>query len=610
MAFETNKHVERLGQYLPFDPSHPQIYEESTDVDEAPKLEPRALAFATALLQDVKTRVIVFTGDAGHGKTHLCRRLIQTLGIPAADALEQMNAKPRGDHVFVGDAPYRLRVVKDLSDLDVALGAEVLLKALAPSFDGGNEKVLICANEGRLRNVIAQSPELQPIREVLDAGVRRGVTQLDGAVHVINLNFQSVTSPGGSLLIGLMKDWAQNERRWSACKKCDAAELCPILANRRELKGAGGGATNDPLAESRRDGLQTLLRVVEESGRVITIRELLILAAYMLTGGLNCAAVHDRVVRKPTDRNWQAAYAFHELLFEPPLSADQRRVLPVLQQLHKLDPGLNASRVVDEPLAAGALTKTAAFYPTAEVAPDVGIRTKKVAREEAERVRKQMRFLRRRDYFDMQTASDGADLVRARTARLALKHYADFEFLRSPNASDENPKKFVQLRDRLLAGLHAVQGIHYTGGGVHFYVVDPAFSRASGTASVVARQINGSRIRVRPESEAWNHLATKANRPRPELPSALDWLDRKLMLFFDSDEPGLELDLVQFEYVMRSGDGLGCRRFFRADIRRILAQLAKLIRMGSENDDIKVLVGTKLQNVTIDHGGLIRTGEG
>lgn len=603
MGFETNRHVERLNQYLPFDPGHAQIYEESTDPSDSPKLEPKALASLIALVQQPASRLVVLTGDAGHGKTHLCRRLVECTGLAPQAALSLLKAHPTGDHTFAALGDRSIRIVKDLSEIDKITAAELLERAVSPT-SGAAETFVVCANEGRLRDVVSGRPELRVVREALERSVTHGTTTVDGAVHVVNLNFQSVTAPGGSLLQSLLRDWVQDERRWIVCRRCAAASKCPILANRRELSDGGGASTDEAVALRRREGLDTLLRLVEESGRVVTIRELLILVAYLVTGGLSCGEVADRA---SLDSGWQSQFAFHELLFDPPLKPDQRRSLPVLATLHRLDPGQRAIRSVDEPLAAGAVPVRATFVPRLETTSDVSVRTRKTAKEEAERTRRHMRFLRRRDYFDLET-SGREDGSRSRATRLGFRHYSAFDFLRNSGDPGADPRTFVAARDELLAGLHAVQGVHYTGGGVRFYVIDPAFSRGSSTASVIARQLDGAAAVIEAESRAWASSATRENHAGPTLPAALDWLDRRLIVSFEG-ERCLELDLLQFEYVMRSAQGLGCRRFFRADIRRIITNLSTLVRR-EEDRAIRVLVGSRLQNVTIDHGGLIRTAEG
>ena len=76
MAFQLNQHVERLAAYQPFDASFGQLYAEYVDTRQSDQLETRAFDFVSEIIHDPNVRVVVLTGDAGHGKTHLCGRLI------------------------------------------------------------------------------------------------------------------------------------------------------------------------------------------------------------------------------------------------------------------------------------------------------------------------------------------------------------------------------------------------------------------------------------------------------------------------------------------------------------------------------------------------------
>ena len=606
MAYERNVHVERLNQYLPFSPSHAQIYEEAiTRRDEAPQLPTKALEYTQNVVALPETRLVVLTGDAGHGKTHLCRRLLEPFGLSANKAIEWMIAHKNGDEVALpGQTGRGLRIVKDLSDLLPDEGATVMSRALSP--DAPKDQCLVvCANEGRLRDVIARSPDqLRAVKNGLDAGQQSGMTSVDPRVYVVNLNYQSVTNPRPCLFESLMRTWVCDDRKWKTCERCDARARCPISWNRECL---AGNDDSDDVAAGRREGLRHVLQVAEESGQVITIRELLILSAFVVTGGLGCEEVEKRV-RERRKADWQHAHVFHQVLFESRLEPAQRRCLPILGFFEKIDPGKRAIRRVDEPLATGLVSLESAFSPQAP--PDDPVaRTRKQLADDADRIGTVMRFLRRRDYFDLATdlATDGAvKALASRSERLGLRHYGDFEFLRSQTPATDT-RRLVETRDRLLSGLHAVQGVHLQPGRIHFCLLDPAFARTEGTAAIVARELAASAVVVRSESGHW---ATMSNNVRPALPAAVNWLDRRIVVELCRGEPPLQLDLMQFEYVMRAADGLSCRNFFRAEIRRILARLAALADSSSEKEGvIKVVTGSVTRSVMIDQD-FIRTSEG
>ena len=66
-----------------------------------------------------------------------------------------------------------------------------------------------------------------------------------------------------------------------------------------------------PRAHARVSRIVQLLAVMEQLGEVVTIREMLMLVSYLITGGLNCEAVHKR----KNKIGWQNEYAFYNLLF-------------------------------------------------------------------------------------------------------------------------------------------------------------------------------------------------------------------------------------------------------------------------------------------------------
>ncbi|MFU8805893.1 MAG: hypothetical protein ACNA8W_18920, partial [Bradymonadaceae bacterium] len=91
------------------------------------------------------TRLIVLTGDAGHGKTHLCGRLLADLkGIDEASAKEVLEEKARGEHDLAELPDGRaLRMVKDLSEFEPEPAGRVLADALERT----GTVTVVCANK-------------------------------------------------------------------------------------------------------------------------------------------------------------------------------------------------------------------------------------------------------------------------------------------------------------------------------------------------------------------------------------------------------------------------------------------------------------------------------
>src|SRR5262245_22415011 len=117
MAERINGHVERLHRYLPFSPDHDQIYEEYQRTEDSLNIDTQALRYVLNAVR-TRARLIVLTGDAGHGKTHLCRRLIQDhLGYNEDEARRLINTACDGVQTIratsAGPTVVPLRVYKD-----------------------------------------------------------------------------------------------------------------------------------------------------------------------------------------------------------------------------------------------------------------------------------------------------------------------------------------------------------------------------------------------------------------------------------------------------------------------------------------------------------------
>ncbi len=137
---------------LPFDSSADQLYEEH--VRDGDSLDTRALDFIRRELGQPGLRLLLLTGDAGHGKTHLCARLLADRGLGSDQLSRALLERCDGRSSIVQLPNGRgLRIVKDLSELDRAQAREVL----ADSLTDEATFLVACANEGRLPPAPPQS---------------------------------------------------------------------------------------------------------------------------------------------------------------------------------------------------------------------------------------------------------------------------------------------------------------------------------------------------------------------------------------------------------------------------------------------------------------------
>src|SRR5690606_14651437 len=127
-----NGTVERLYHYQPFDAAGGSLYEEHLPTGvQRPEFQAKALDYLDELCRRPQVQLVVLTGNAGHGKTHLCRRLLERHGVEPEEAMRKLGSDLLGtdSHGGMADAR-RLRVIKDLSEIPEAVDAPGILANL------------------------------------------------------------------------------------------------------------------------------------------------------------------------------------------------------------------------------------------------------------------------------------------------------------------------------------------------------------------------------------------------------------------------------------------------------------------------------------------------
>lgn len=593
MTLEVSGHVVRLHRYQPFDAdSADLVFERQTDHNQ-PTFRVVTRDYLLAAVELPATRTVVLTGDAGHGKTSLCASLLEDLGstkVDAAAAIERAG-KDGSEPVGRTTAGRPLYMLKDLSDFSPSVGAQRLVGLLEPP-DGG--VAVICANEGQLRNCVSEdaSTRAQVVVDTLASGIAHGtVASSDGAVVVINLNYQSVAPDreGEGLVDWATRSWAVDKRSWQVCKRCDAQAVCPIFANHEALSDPSSG----PL---RRRGLRDLFSAAERTGAVITARQALSALAHAITGGLRCDDVHRRFRAGHADVSWQYPFQYHQALFGDRLSPQQRQQVPAIAALRRLDPGKVSRRQVDDLLEPeGAAV---AFLPPIPGHDGRRARTAQDAQRDAASLRQLYVFLRRSDFFDSDTAT--------RFARLGVRSGDAFVTVRAETPAERK----IDIRDLVLKGLEAVQGIHRIGSNPDFLVLDPAFFSHRTKAAVVSRSVTNRHVQVVDQVSHWkNELGPKA--AEPDLHRAVEWLNRAIFVRIpgpvDGSPVAVEVDLLRFELLNRWAAGLRSGTQHEAEIRGLTSTLAALTDVGSDQEVIQVLVGAVPRRLMIDVGDQIRS---
>ena len=612
----SNSHVARLHRFLPFSSVHDQIYEEYQTGEDNLDLKTVAISYAAEAVR-AGAQCVIFTGDAGHGKTHMCRRLIEgaLLGYDSEAARGYLLSKCDGSYAIPpcdGSAGPKLRIHKDLSEIQPPRRAADFLERNGRR-DG--ETLIVCANEGRLRAIISSEgagPVCQSIATLFANSFQTGNTaDAAGTTHIVNLNYQSVAarqaSGNGSLLARVLANWVADGRRWGerACGTCIHESLCPIRKNRALL-------TEDGVTSAvRRRRLEEVFEVLERLGYVVTIREMLMLVAYLITGGLTCHDVDRRLTGESPKKGWQHEWIFYNLLFRSPpnLTADRaEKGIPMLAACRRLDPGTIAVRCVDEKI----LNKGNVFgSDELDLQFNIGAGAKQVTvdasrgiddfngnpqskadlHREAEATGWAVSALRRRAFFD------GAENDGSVMTKLGFRYGDRFVQLLNGQLS---PPDLVKVKSTVIAGLHQMQGLKILRTETMLYLVDPAFGKASADAAIIARQIPSSRVNLKSASKAW--LAGQES--ALSMPKSVDWIDRAVILQIEEGPNivrDLSLDLLSFECVARAASGYVSEDFYANEIRRVRTFLGQLAEDGrGEGAQIAVFMRGRLQNVSLD----------
>lgn len=596
-SYRRLERVKQLRQYLPLDAGADRLYEEHVDGDERLWYETKSLGFIQNLLGQHTRSVIVLTGNAGHGKTHMCRRILKD-----AAATDDVMLRLGKDRTGVEDwttatASMPLRVVKDLSEINPPEAAAERLSELLTLTD---RHVVVCANEGRLRDVVGRrATELRPLLAALEASLETGdtSTETNPDVHVVNLNHQAAAPNDSGFLDHVLDSFLNFKGAWKVCERCAARRDCPILANRSDLESSSSAP---PENATHREALRELVRIAEEGGYVLTFRETLVLVAYVVTGGLTCDKVESMHVDGRTRKKLER-YRLLQLLFEPTLSEDEADVMGILGRIHRLDPGRVALRPVDERLHQELEEQdqlgTGLFGDEAKQ-----LHLRADLHREEERHRSRLRRARRAAWLASTNETDGV----LRSSRLGLRHYDRFRALHEIESLDElqRNREILSTIRELVRGLHTIQGAVGVDSKTRFHLVDPAFGRSGSHAAVIARSLKINDLDLYTESQWWSKQKRKGT---PSMLDAVEWLDRRLVLVDVSEHDVIvALDLLAFEFVLSAANGIVMRDFHSAERRRILRRLARHAEKRRDSpDEIRILLERGEGTLTVARDGTI-----
>ena len=142
-------HIDALNAYQHFDTNAQNLYFESSNLDL--NIKTKTSETLLHLVQDSNVQTIILTGDAGHGKTHLCGVLLASLTKETLlQAAQQLKEGDQGITEIKDVLPdgRGIRFVKDLSDGQVDDLQNIFKTAISDT----QYLTIICANDGILRN--------------------------------------------------------------------------------------------------------------------------------------------------------------------------------------------------------------------------------------------------------------------------------------------------------------------------------------------------------------------------------------------------------------------------------------------------------------------------
>ena len=320
--------VDYLNRYTTVSSEHEAAFDEYLSADDySPpggklRLDTKVEAFVRQCFSKDQPPSIVLTGNAGDGKTYLCRQIIE--GVTGRELTEW------SDKIdwTIERGTLTLRIVKDLSELDEASGARTLHQ-LAENFSSALPKdvFLIAANEGRLRKLLG-GDGLEDLHREVDSQLESGPDLESNRLIVINLNKITTSSYVPQALA-----WLTKTEHWQDTA-CPDPDTCPIHHNVWKLR--------DQRIQQR---IQFLYKVIERMGTHITIRDMLTHLAFTVTAGKSC----QNFARQPLGNGFEPhEFSYYENMFGESANEVFQEKMMVLKHLRRFDVGHNSVYELDD----------------------------------------------------------------------------------------------------------------------------------------------------------------------------------------------------------------------------------------------------------------------
>jgi hypothetical protein len=327
-SLKGNPFVSYLDQYNVLSPNHSKIYDEYT-IDQGQtnsyvfKIETKIEDTLINLFEN-SPQSIILTGNAGDGKTRLCRIVYDYFSNSTLESWPEEG---------IIEFPFKhgnLRIVKDLSELKEEVIKKELLSLQNEISTNHNQRIyyLIAANEGKLTKFLSQTPELARLAAEVS---NRFMSHENNTSTFSVFNLLDVTS--SVYVERLLEKWNQPEN-WSACNECSKSNRCIIYLNHERT--------------AKKDIQQRLVdqyKLLDYLDTHITIREMLIHISYMLTGGYTCDDIHNadyKQLEQQTKKSYYQNFYGHEL------DENAFSEMKALRIFKSLDPGNYSHSTIDD----------------------------------------------------------------------------------------------------------------------------------------------------------------------------------------------------------------------------------------------------------------------
>jgi len=488
-------------------------------------------------------RSIIITGNAGDGKTRICRNVYDRL------VEKEFEGWPESGIEEITYNDYTIRIIKDLSELrDEIIVSE--LKKMQQTLQETEPKLyfLIAANEGKLTHTLVKYPELKSLKDAIIPQFMSPNKEFKEAEHVkvYNLLYASSSVYAEKIIEG----WNEEEN-WSICGECSSRHKCIINDNHVAMSN-----------KTTRNRMMRMYKSLDMNGKHMTMRELLIHLAYTQTGGMTCRNIHEASQSEAIEG--LAIKSYYENFFGNNLRPEVFEEISGIQEFKSLDPGYISDSLIDDFLLNGDLSSQEKTRDAHTTLFKEGIDVENGAYYE------EVKMYRSNINGDN---VNGVELMSKWFPRLRRKYY--FE-------SKDN-KKVEQLipyrhRHEFIGILHKGKIEHSTKtklvDGLNTFfakrmVYSPSHQLYVASDSLLVHQIIGL--------DQINFIVQEKN-------EAIDQASTTLLLNINDIE--LEVNLVTFEYLMRLSNG-GMLNVLREHVEILLNSFRnRLIPLKKQDEDI------------------------